>query len=70
MRASRIFVVIFVFFTLSNALYAGQSKEDEGKDTVSELDCDYTSATHSLWSDFDYSRHRLLSGYRSLTVLL
>jgi hypothetical protein len=47
MRASQIFVVLFFFFTLSNALYAGQSKEDEGKDTVSEPDCNYTSATHS-----------------------
>ena len=48
MRASQIFVVLLFFFTLSNALSAGQSKEDEGKNTVSDPDCDYTSATHSL----------------------
>jgi hypothetical protein len=47
MRTSQIFAVLFFFLTLSNALYAGQTKEDEGKGTVSEPDCDYTSATHS-----------------------
>jgi hypothetical protein len=48
MRASQILAGSFFFFTLSSALYAGQFKEDEGKGSVSEPDCDYTSATHSL----------------------
>jgi hypothetical protein len=48
MRASKIFVVLLFFFTLSSALSAGQAKEDEGKGTVSDPDCDYISATHSL----------------------